>query len=123
MTPKPMSAEENSCVHLDDNDGMCWYCFGEAIRRAKQEAYIRGKLDGLKEGDSCTSKSMEIAYDRGKRDYEKANLTDRYYLTGRINGFNEALEEAAKIVEELPDDWTQTDLVHTIRSLKSEVSK
>ena len=69
------------------------------LEKEIEAARIEGYQRGLKDGDSCTAKSMEIARDAG-------------------------LEEAANVAEEFEDvntqDYYGEEIAKEIRSLKSE---
>ena len=71
----------------------------DACEKAYDKGFIAGRIQGMKEGDSCTSKSMEIARDAG-------------------------MEEAARVAEEFEDvntqDYYGEEIALAIRSLKSE---
>jgi Uri superfamily endonuclease len=71
-------------------------------------AYIKGRLDGMKDGDKCTEGSIRVAYEAG---------------------FNDAIEKAAKVVEQYGcsdcdhycDHADYDALPSVIRQLKPEV--
>lgn len=78
--------EEASRGHYTP-DREAWY------ERRIAEAYIQGKLDGLKEGDSCTAKSMEIARDAGLE--EGARIVEIYLLAPP------ALQDRIKLADQI----------------------
>ena len=75
-----------SCSHLGkkgwEYGAWCWPCVDGIEKAAFGQGFIAGRIQGMKDGDSCTSKSMEIAIQatRNKTIDQCADIANRRSL-------------------------------------------